>query len=161
MKAKREPQRSRRWTKKERYPGRQSESRFLKAEDEWQNQILWWGDCENKLLQFSSVAQSCPTLRCHGLQHARPPCPTPTPGVYPNSCPLSRWCHPSHLILCHPLLPPSVFPSIRVFSSESALHIRRPEYWSFSFNISPSNEYSGLTSFRIDWFDPLASPRDS
>ena len=63
----------------------------------------------------------------------------------------------SHLILCHPLLLlPSVFPSIRVFSNESALRIRWPEYWSFSFSISPSNEYSGLISFRIDWFDLLA-----
>ena len=60
----------------------------------------------------------------------------------------------NHLILCHPfLLPPSIFPSIRVFSNESALHIRWPKYWSFSFSISPSNEYSGLISFRIDWFD--------
>ena len=63
----------------------------------------------------------------------------------------------NHLILCLPLLlPPSVFPSIRVFSNESVLHIRWPKYWSFSFNISPSNEYSGLISFRIDWFDLLA-----
>ena len=63
----------------------------------------------------------------------------------------------SHLILCLPLLlPPSVFPSIRVFSNESVLHIRWPKYWSFSFNISPSNEYSGLISFRIDWLDLLA-----
>uniref|UniRef100_A0AC11DWE3 Uncharacterized protein n=2 Tax=Ovis aries TaxID=9940 RepID=A0AC11DWE3_SHEEP len=62
----------------------------------------------------------------------------------------------SHLILCHPLLPPSVFPSIRVFSSESALPIRWPEYWSFSFSISPSNEYSGLISFGMDWLDLLA-----
>ena len=62
-----------------------------------------------------------------------------------------------HLILCHPLLlPPSIFPSIRVFSSESVLHIRWPKYWSFSVSISPSNEYSGLISFRIDWFDLLA-----
>ena len=60
----------------------------------------------------------------------------------------------NHLILCHPLLLlPSIFPSIRVFSSESVLRIRWPEYWSFSFSISPSNEYSGLISFRIDWFD--------
>ena len=57
----------------------------------------------------------------------------------------------NHLILCHPLLQPSIFPSIRVFSSESALHIRWPKYWSFSFSISPSNEYSGLISFVIDW----------
>ena len=62
-----------------------------------------------------------------------------------------------HLILCHPLLPPSVFPSIRVFSKESALHIRWPKDWSFSFNISPSDEYSGLISFRMDWLDLLAA----
>ena len=60
----------------------------------------------------------------------------------------------NHLILCRPLLlPPSIFPSIKVFSSESVLHIRWPKYWSFSFSISPSSEYSGLISFRIDWFD--------
>ena len=62
----------------------------------------------------------------------------------------------NHLILCHPLLLPSIFPSIRVFSSESALHIRSPKYWSFSFNISPSNEYPGLIFFRMDWLDLLA-----
>ena len=63
----------------------------------------------------------------------------------------------NHLILCFPLLfPPSIFPSIRVFSNESVLHIRWPKYWSFSFRISPSNEYSGLISFRIDWLDLLA-----
>ena len=63
----------------------------------------------------------------------------------------------NHFNLCHPLLlPSSLFPSIRVFSYESVLHIRWPKYWSFSFNISPSNEYSGLISFRIDWFDLLA-----
>ena len=61
----------------------------------------------------------------------------------------------SHLILCHPLLLPSIFPSIRVFSNESALHIRWPTYWSFSFNISPSNEHPGLISFRMDWLDLL------
>ena len=65
----------------------------------------------------------------------------------------------NHLILCRPLLlPPSSFPSIRVFSNESALHIRWPKYWSFSFSISPSNEYSGLISFGIDWFDLLVVP---
>ena len=63
----------------------------------------------------------------------------------------------NHLILCHPLLlPPSIFPSIRVFSNESVLHIRWPKYWSFSFNISPSNDYSGLISFKSDWLDLLA-----
>ena len=62
----------------------------------------------------------------------------------------------NHFILCHPLLLPSIFPSIRVFSDELVLHIRWPKYWSFSFSISPSNEYSGLISFKIDWFDLLA-----
>ena len=62
----------------------------------------------------------------------------------------------NHLILCCPLILPSIFPSIRVFSSESVLHIRWPKYWNFNFSISPSNEYSGLISFRIDWFDLLA-----
>jgi len=63
----------------------------------------------------------------------------------------------SHLILCHPfLLPPSIFPSMRIFSNESVLHIRWPKYWRFSFSISPSNEYSGLISFRMDWLDLLA-----
>ena len=107
---------------------------------------------------FSSVQFSrsvvFDSLRPHGLQHARPPCPSPTPGVYSNSCPLTP---SNHLILCHPLLlPPSIFPSIRVFLKESVLHIRWPKYWSFSFNISPSKEYSGLISFRMAWLDLLA-----
>ena len=69
----------------------------------------------------------------------------------------SNLCHLIHLILCHPLLLlPSIFPSIMVFSNESALSIRRPKYWSFSFNMNPSNEYSGLISFRMDWLDLLA-----
>ena len=213
----------------------------------------------NEVLYFCcSVQFSCSvmsdSLWPHGLQHARPPCLSPAPGAYPNSCPLSRWCHPTissfvvpcssclqsfpasgsfqmsqlfasggqsigvsastsvlpmntqdwsplgwtvvidlqshvwlfatpwtvalqasltftisrsllkfmsiesvmlfnHLILCHPLLLPSIFPSIRVFCNKLALHIRWPEFWSFSFSISHANEYSGLISFRIDWFD--------
>ena len=68
----------------------------------------------------------------------------------------------NHLILCHPFfLLPSIFPSIRVFSNESVIHIRQPKYWIFSFSISPSNEYSGLISFRIDWFDLLAVQESS
>ena len=103
---------------------------------------------------FSVLSNS---LWPHGLQHAMPPCPSPTPGVCSNSCPSSRWCHPTNLILCRPLLLlPSVFPSIRVFSNESVLRIRWPKYWSFSFSISLSNEYSGLISFRMDCFDLLA-----
>ena len=79
------------------------------------------------------------------------------PRVCSNSCPLNRWCHPAVSFLCHSLLLlPSVFLSIRVFSNELGLHIRWPKYWSFCFGISPSSEYSGLISFRTDWFDLLA-----
>ena len=108
-------------------------------------------------VQFSSVPQSCPTL-CDpmNLKHARPPCPSPTPGVHPNSGPLESVMPSNHLILfCPLLLLPSIFPSIRVFSNELALHIRWPKYWSLSFSISPSREYSGLISFRMDWLDLL------
>ena len=88
------------------------------------------------------------SLHPHELQNARPPCPSPTPRVHPNPCPSSRWCHPT-ISSCHPLLLlPSIFPSIRVFSNESALHVRWPEYWSFSFSISPSNKHPGPISFR-------------
>ena len=108
--------------------------------------------------QFSSVSQYWPTLRPHRLQHARPPCPSPTPRVYTNSCPLSQWCHPTISSSVRPLLLlPSILPSIRVFSNESALRIRWPKYWSFSFNISPSNEHIGLISSRMDWLDPWQS----
>ena len=98
-------------------------------------------------------------LQPHGLQHARPPCPSPTPGAYSDSSPPSVM--PSNcLILCQPLLlSPSIFPSIRVFSSESTLLIRWPKYWSFSLSIRPSNEHLGLISFRMDWLDLLAVQR--
>ena len=84
---------------------------------------------------------------------ARPPCPSPTPGA----CSSIQSVMPSnHLILCPPLLLPSIFPSIRVVANDSVLPIRWPKYWSFSFSISPSNEYSGLIFFRMDWLDLLA-----
>ena len=93
----------------------------------------------------------------HGLHHTRLSCTSLSPQVCSNSCPLSRWCHPTSLILYWPLLLlPSVFPSVRVFSNEPTLHLRWSKYWSISFNISPSNEYSGLISLRMDWFDLLA-----
>ena len=107
--------------------------------------------------QFSSVAELYPILRPHGLQYTRLPCPSPTPGAYSNSCPLSWWCHP---IISSSIVPFSSclqsFPAIRVFSNESVLHIRWPKYWSFSFSISPSNEYSGLISFSTVRLDLLA-----
>ena len=97
------------------------------------------------------------SLRPNELQHARLPCPSLSPGVCSNSCPLSWWCYPTHLIFFHPLLfLPSIFPSIRVFSKESALSMRWSKYWGFSFKISPSNEHPGLISFRMDWLDLLA-----
>ena len=111
-------------------------------------------------VQFSSVAQSCPTL-CHPVDYS-------TPGLTAHHQ-LPEFTQPmsiesvmpsNHLILCYPLLLlPSVFPSIRVFSNESALCIRWPKYWSFIFSISPSNEHSGLITFRMDWLDLFAVQR--
>ena len=96
------------------------------------------------------------SLRPHESQHARPPCPSPTPGVHSDTSIESAMLS-SHLILCHPLfLLPSIPLSIRLFSDESTLRMRWPKYWSFSFSISPSNEHPGLISFRMDWLDLLA-----
>ena len=108
--------------------------------------------CYFSCYQFSPSVVSN-SLQLHGLQHARLPCPSSTPGAYSNSCLSSQWCHPT---ISSSVILPSIFPSIRVFSSELVLRIRWPKYWSFSFSISPSNEYSGLISFRMDWFDLLA-----
>ena len=106
--------------------------------------------------QFNrSVVSNC--LQPHGLQHARPPCPSPTPRVYSNSCLLGLVMPFNHLILCHPLLLSSLSPSIMVFSKESVLRIRWSKYWSFSFSIRPSSEYLGLISFRMDWLDSQES----
>ena len=113
--------------------------------------------CTLSSVQFSHSVMS-DSLQHHELQHARLPCPSPTPRAYSNSCPLSQWCHPNHLILCHPLLLlPSIFSRIRVFSSKSVLRIRWSKYWSFSLNISPSNEHPGLISFRMDWLGRFIS----
>ena len=105
---------------------------------------------------FSSVAQSCPTLWPHELQHARPPCPSQSRS-WLTLMPIQSMMPSSHLILCCPLLlllP--IAPSIMVFPSESTLRMRWPKYWSFSFSISPSNEYLGLISFRMEWLDLLS-----
>ena len=110
------------------------------------------------MYQFSSVAQSCPTI-CDPMD-----CSTPGFPVHHQLLELAHIrvhrvgdaIQPSHPLLSPSLLLPSIFPSIRVFSNESALRIRWPKYWSFSFSISPSNEYSGLISFRIDWLVLLA-----
>ena len=104
------------------------------------------------VLCCSDAKSHSDSLWPHGLQDARLPCPSPFSGVYSNSCPLNRWCHPIISSFVAPFFScPQSFPA-----SESVLHIRWPKYWRFSFSISPSHEYSGLISCRIDWFDLLA-----
>ena len=105
-------------------------------------------------VQFNSVAQSCLTLQPHESQHARTPCASQTPGVHSDSCPSSQWCHPAISSSVFPL--PEIPPSIRVFSNESALRMKWPNYWSFNFSIIPSKVIPGLISFRMDWLDLLA-----
>ena len=106
---------------------------------------------------FSLVAQSCLIL-CDSMNRSTPGLPVHHQLLESTQIMYIESVMPSnHLILCHPLLLlPSIFPSIRVFSNESALRMRWPKYWSFSFNISPSSEHSGLISFRMDWLDLLA-----
>ena len=104
------------------------------------------------LLFICQVVSNC--LWLHGLWHTKLLCPSLSPGVCSNSCPWSQWCHST--ISSSVFLLPSVVPSIRFFSNESVLLIRWPKYWSFSFSISLSSEYSGLISLRIDWFDFFA-----
>ena len=108
----------------------------------------------------NSVQFSCSVvfnaLRPHGPQHTRLPCPSPTLGDYSNSCPLSRWCHPTISSFVVPFSSSLQSFQASVFSNESALPIKWPKYWSFTFNICPSNEHLGLISFRMDWWDILA-----
>ena len=107
-------------------------------------------------LNHCSVTQSCPTL-CDPMDCSTPGSPSMTNSqILLKHMSIKSVMPSNHLILCCPFLLPSVFPSIRVFSNGSVFPIRWPKEWSFSFNISPSNEYSGLISFRIDWLDLLA-----
>ena len=125
----------------------------------WYITIMW--NLLHHCLVFSSVQFShsvvSDSLWPHGLQHARPPCPSQTPGVYSNSCPSSHWCHP---IISSSVIPFSShlqsFPASGSFQMSQFFCIRWPKYWSFSFNISPSNEHLGLICFRMDWLDLLA-----
>ena len=107
-------------------------------------------------VQFSSVSVISNSLRPHELQHTRPPCPSPTPGAYPNSCPLSRRCHPA---ISSSVIPfsscPQSFPASGSFQM-SQLFASGGQSWSFSFNISLSNEHPVLISLRMDWLDLLA-----
>ena len=136
------------------YPQIKSTLRFYKISDLLPLNSLF-------LVHFSHSVTSC-SLWPHGLQHARLPCPSPTPNSRSllKLMSINSLMPSNHLILCLPLLlPSSIFSGTRDFSNESVLPIRWPKYWSFSFSISPSSEYSGLISFRIDWFD--LSPKDS
>ena len=106
-------------------------------------------------VQFSHSVVSN-SLQPYELQHARPPCPSPTPGVHSNSRPSSQWCHPA---ISSSVVPFSSCPQslpASVFSNESTLRMRWPKYWSFTFSIIPSKEHPGLISFRMDWLDLLA-----
>ena len=121
----------------------------------WQTGLLWFGKPIDWSIQFSSIIQSCLTL-CNPMD-----CSTPGFPVHHQLLELIQThvhrVADGHLILCHPLLLlPSIFPSIRVFSNEFVLGIKWPKYWSFSFSISPSNEYLRLISFRMNWLDLLA-----
>ena len=130
------------------------------------NTSVWWvlwyvlschrrkysADEDDCSVQFSHSVMF-DSLRPHEPQHVRPPCPSPTPRTHPNPCPLSRWCHPT---ISSSVIPFSSCPQSFPASNGSALCIRGPKYWSFSFNISPSNEHPGLISFRMDRLDLLA-----
>ena len=120
----------------------------------------FWANPVFSLNKVSSVQFSCSVVSNsswpHKSQHARPPCPSPIPGVYSNSCPPSWWYHPA---ISSSVVPFSSCPQslpTSVFSNESTLRMRWPKYWSFSFSIIPSNEHPGLISFRMDWLDLLA-----
>ena len=104
--------------------------------------IIFWSS-----VQFSHLVVS-DSLWPHGQQHARPPCPSPTPRAYSNSCPLHQWCHPTIL---SSVVPFSL--CLQSLSASGSFPIRWPKYWSFSFSICPSKEYSGLIPFRMDWLD--------
>ena len=122
-------------------------------------------DCHKTFIcrkySICSVQFSCSivsdSLRPHGLQHTRPPCPSPTPGVHSNSCPLSQWCHPT---ISSSFIPfsscPQSFSASGSFPMSQSFTSGGQSIGSFSFNLSPSNEYSGLISFRMDWLDLLA-----
>ena len=129
---------------------------FLYGNEEW---IIWpikiFIKCFSSV-QFSRSVVSNP-LQPHELQHIRPPCPSPIPRVHPNPCPLSWWCHPTISSSAVPFSScPQSFPGLRSFQMSQLFASGGQKYWDFSFNISPSNEHSGLISFRMDWLDLLA-----
>ena len=136
----------------------QSRTRLKRLSSSSSSKLLSFRTC---YMLFSSFQFSCSvvsdSLRPHEPQHPRPPLPITNSLSPPKPMSIVSVMSSNHHILCCPLLLlPSIFPSIRVFSNEPALHIRWPKYWSFNFIISPSNEHPGLISFRMDWLDLLA-----
>ena len=128
----------------------------LLRQEYWSEMSFLSAGASSSSVQFSRSVVS-DSLRLHGLQHARPPCLSPPPGVHPDPCPLSRWCHPTTSSSVVPFSScPQSFPASGSFQMSQLFTSGGQSYWSFSFNISPSNEYSGLTSFRMDWLDLLA-----
>ena len=124
---------------------------------------IFWHDSQLvvfELLLLFSCSVMPDSLRPYGLQHARLPCPSPSPRVFSNPCPLSQWQQPFHP-LSSPSPPVFNLSSIRVLSNESILRTRWPKNWGFSISVSSSNEYSELISFTIDWFFSPCCPRDS
>ena len=126
-------------------------------------QRMRWLDSITDSVQFGRSVVSN-SLQPHGLQHARLLCPSPPPGAYSNSCPSSQRYHPTnHFTLCHPLLPRTIFPSVQSFSVSGSFQMSQlfasggQSIKSFSFNISPPNEYSGLIPFRMDWLALFAT----
>ena len=118
---------------------------------------LWYIYAIEYLVQFSSVSQSCPLFATPWTAACQASLSITNSRNAPKRMSIELVMPSNHLILCRPLLLlPSIFPRVKVFSNESALHIRWPKYWSFSFNISPSNEHPGLISFTMDWLDLLA-----
>ena len=127
--------------------------------NKWKGCFLKYNCC-TILCKFSTVQFSCSvmsdSLRPHDLHHARPPCPSPTPGVHSNSRALSQWCHPAISSSVMPFSScPQSLPASESFPM-SQLRMRWPKYWSFSFSIIPSKEIPGLISFRMDWLDLFA-----
>ena len=143
---------------------RLAQTKKLSKKPVTENQFSWIISCSSWKLsdvESESCSVMSDSLWPHELQHARPLCPSPTPGVHPNYCPSSWWCHPAISSSDVPFSScPQSLPVSEFFCNDSTLHMRWPKYWSFSFSFGPSKKHPGLISFRMDWLVSLC-PRDS